>query len=127
MKITTMTILLVLISVGGIWTIIHNLRHDRIGLRAAAIWIILWIGVGFFSIYPTAFYLLMSIAQMSDPLFFVSLCGILVLLALVFGLTTELEKTRKQLAHLIQELALYEFNKEVKKVKRVSSDEDRKS
>ncbi len=79
------------------------------GLRAASVWIILWTVLAFFALFPSAIDVLMNVAQMADRLFFITTCGVLVALALIFELTTKVDTLRRQVARLVQEHALAEW------------------
>ena len=106
MKLTTITIVIVIIALFGIVRILMRLSKDKIKIRAALVWLVIWSGVGFFSLFPTLLNGAMNLLQMENRLFFITLVGLLILFALVFGLTSELERTNWRVAKLVRENAL---------------------
>jgi len=113
MKLTTMTVLLVALCAAALVTVFLLTRDERLGIRAAGFWCLLWVALGFFSLFPGTLDTLMHVAQMQDRPFFLSMCGILVLLALVFNLNTALDTTRRQFGQLVQELALEDLDRQL--------------
>ncbi len=106
MKLTTATIILALAASLGIGFILRALHSDTIGIRAALTWIGLWIVIGLFSLVPVALDPLMRLAQMQSRTFFIVLCALLILFALVFSIHSRLDRLERDRARILQELSL---------------------
>jgi hypothetical protein len=106
MNLTPLAALIALIAVFSIYRSISRVRADKMGLRAGLFWIILWTALAFFAAAPAAIDSLMAVVQMGDRRFFFAMCGVLVSLALIYELTTEVDRLRRQVARVVQEQAL---------------------
>ena len=109
MKLTTMTILISLFSCYQIAKVAFQIRTRALGLRSAFMWAILWASIGLGSLFPSTLDRFMRIAQMGDRMFFVLLLAVFVLFALVFNLASRIEKDQKDIARLVQEIALLRY------------------
>jgi hypothetical protein len=123
MKITTLTVLFLLLSCLAIWKIALNLKRESIGIRSALIWIVLWLSIGVFAIFPDLLNSAMRLAQMESRIFFVLVLAVFILFALVFNLVSRMDTMQRDMSKLVQEIALInskieeisEENKEEKK------------
>lgn len=106
MKITTTTVLLFLLACMAITYIVRSIKKENMGIRSALIWIILWAGIGFFSLFPTLLNHIMVLAQMQNRMFFIVIMAILILFGLVFNLSSRLEKMQRTLARIVQETSI---------------------
>jgi hypothetical protein len=106
MKLTTITLLIALISVLEIARTLRRTRQDQLGVRPAVIWMGLWVGIGFFALFPDLLQTAVSLAQMENRPFFITVVGLLVLFTLVFDQVTTTEKIRRDMARLAQDNAL---------------------
>ena len=106
MKITSFTLLLLTISILFIAYTIYRLRADKIGILSAIIWVILWLGIGFFGLFPNLLDPLMQLAQMKNRMFFILLVAVMVLFMLIFNLSSKMDRMQRTSAKLIQELSL---------------------
>ena len=108
-KITSITILFAAVSTISVWYTILRIRRDTIGIRSALIWISMWLGIGFFSMFPHLLNPLMRLTQMQNRMFFILIAAVFMLFALVFNLSSKLEKMQRTSSRLIQEMALLRY------------------
>lgn len=83
--------------------------QGSISIRQATVWIILWGAIGFGSLFPSRIDYFVRAAQMGDRMFFILLISVLVLFAVVFGMTARLDRMQRDFAKLVQEQALMRF------------------
>jgi len=76
------------------------------GIRAAAVWAFLWLGIGFFAVFPASLAAAVQLAQMGDRTFFITVIGLLVLFTLVFEHAGRLDRLQRQSGRIVQEAAL---------------------
>jgi hypothetical protein len=91
---------------------IWRVKRETIGIRSATVWLIMWGGIGFFSLFPGLLNAAMRVAQMENRMFFILILSIFILFALSFGLSSRLEKMQRDLAKVIQELAMLNYKLE---------------
>lgn len=112
MKITTASILFALVALVQVVRILLQVRQDRLGIRSGLIWVLMWGGVGIGSLFPSIMDLLMRFAMMENRMFFILIIAVFVLFALVFDLVSRIEKSERNIAKLVQEIALLRFRLE---------------
>lgn len=112
MKITTASILFALVALVQVVRIVLQVRQDRLGIRSGLIWVLMWGGVGIGSLFPSIMDLLMRFAMMENRMFFILIIAVFVLFALVFDLVSRIEKSERNIAKLVQEIALLRFRLE---------------
>ena len=112
MKITTITILFALIAIIETWRTFYRLKKDLIGLRSALVWVLMWLAIFVFSLFPQLLDQLMRVAQMQNRMFFLLVIAVFILYALVFNLTSRLDNMRRDLSKAIQALSLLGYKKE---------------
>lgn len=112
MKITTASILFALVALVQVVRIVLQVRKDRLGIRSGLIWVLMWGGVGIGSLFPSIMDLLMRFAMMENRMFFILIIAVFVLFALVFDLVSRIEKSERNIAKLVQEIALLRFRLE---------------
>lgn len=106
MKISTYSIFFAVLSVIAIYLILTRLKKDNIGIRSALVWMILWSGIGFFSLFPELLNTAMHFAQMENRMFFILVSAVFILFALVFNLNTRIDRMQRDIARLVQELSM---------------------
>ena len=106
MKLTPITLLFVLFCLLFIVLTVSRFRRDTIGIRAALLWVTLWFFIGLFSLFPSILDWIVRFAQMEVRIFFVLVVAVFMLFALVFNISSRLDKTERNIGKLVQELAL---------------------
>ncbi|MBW1672242.1 MAG: DUF2304 domain-containing protein [Deltaproteobacteria bacterium] len=106
MKITTLSVLFLIVSCLALWRTVVNLKRETIGIRSALIWTILWLSIGVFSIFPNLLNKTMRMAQMETRIIFILVIAVFILLALIFNLVSRMETMQRNLSKLVQEIAL---------------------
>lgn len=109
MKITPLTITILVISFFFIWSILRKIKLESIGIRSAIIWIFLWVSIGVGSIFPSLTYGLVELAQMSNSLYFILVAAVFILFALLFNLTSRIDKMKNDMGKIIREIAILQF------------------
>ena len=79
------------------------------GIRSAIVWLLMWFGIGFFSLFPSLLNSIMRLAQMENRMFFILVLAVFLLFALVFNLSSRIDKMQTTLAKLIQEMAIMNY------------------
>lgn len=120
MKLTTVGIFFLIVACIFIWRILSGIKKDTVGIRSAITWIIIWFGIGFFSIFPEILELVMKIAQMKNRILFILLFGVFVLFAFIFHIDSRLDKIRQEIAKLTRASAILDF--EVQEMKKEIDD-----
>ncbi len=110
MKITPITLIFVFSSAIAVYYTIGRLKKDTIGIRSAVIWFLLWLFIGFFSLFPSLLDAVMRIAQMEDRMFFILITAVFILFALVFNLSSRIDHLQRNISRLIQEIAVLNSN-----------------
>jgi len=106
MKTTSVTLIFAVLAMFFIWHTINNLKHDRIGIRSGIVWIIMWFGIGFFGLFPELLDKVMMLAQMENRMFFILIIAVFILFTVVFNLTSRMDKMERNIARVIQEIAV---------------------
>ena len=109
MKITPITILLSLGALFFLYLTIKSALRNKIGVRTACLWLVMWLSVAFFSIFPSMLDGLMSAAGMMQRVFFILIVAVIALLAMVFHLMSKLDQLKHDLARTIQEVSLLSY------------------
>ncbi|MGQ9655310.1 MAG: DUF2304 domain-containing protein [Thermodesulfobacteriota bacterium] len=109
MKITTASIVFSLVAFVQVLRIVYQVRQDRLGIRSGLIWVLMWGGGGIGSLFPSTMDVLMRFAMMENRMFFILIIAVFVLFALVFDLVSRIEKSERNIAKLVQEIALLRF------------------
>ena len=112
MKVTTITLLFFTVSCVAITRIVLDIKREAIGFRSSLVWIALWVGIGIFSLFPSALNYAMRLAQMQNRMFFILVVAVFILFALVFNLTSRLDKMERNIAELVQQLAMVNYKLE---------------
>lgn len=114
MKITSISLLFSFISLLAISFILNSLRRESMGIRSAIVWLLLWSGIGFFILFPSLLNSVMRLAQMENRMFFILVLAVFILFALVFNLSSRIDKVQRTLAKLVQEMAIRNYKIESK-------------
>ena len=119
MIVTPLTVIILLLSLFEIGRTFYRMIHERLGIRSGLIWVIAWAVVGVVSVYPDLLNGLLEVAQMENRLAFAILLAVLFLLALVFSLTSRLERAERAVLRAHQDLAI--INVRLEQLTNVSS------
>lgn len=114
MKLTTTTILFFTFSGLQIARTLRQVKHEKIGIRSGIIWIILWASIGVGSLFPSIMDIFMRLAMMENRMFFILIIAVFILYATVFNLVSKIEKAERNVAKLVQEIALLRYQLEEK-------------
>ncbi len=106
MRLTVIRLLVFLFSCLALWFTVRRYRENAVGFRSTAIWFVLLGAIALTSLFPDLLELLTPLTGMRNRMFFVLLVGILVLYALLFNITSRLERMERNLRRLTQQRAL---------------------
>jgi hypothetical protein len=109
MKLTIITAFFAVFSASMIIYIFSRIKRETIGFRSALVWLSLWLGIGFFSIFPGLLDWATRVAQMELRIFFVLLVAVFILFAIVFNLSSRLDRMQRNLERVVQELAMTNY------------------
>jgi len=112
MKISSITIVFLLVSLFQIGRTIAMFRKDRIAIKPAAFWIFTWLVIGFGSIFPETLEYLMRLAMMENRYMFIFVASIFVLFVLAYQQSASQKKSEQLLNKLVQEVALLNYKLE---------------
>lgn len=115
MKITSITILFFLFSVFEIIRTFMRIKRETLSIRSALVWLAMWGGIGFFSIFPGLLDSVMHLAQMKSRIFFIIIISLFIIFTLLFSFVHRLDKMERSIAKLVQENAMLGY-----KLKRIS-------
>lgn len=114
MKITIISITFFIISGLSIWQIFLRIKKNQIGIRSALIWIGLWAGIGFFSLFPELLDTAVRLVQMKTRMLFILLVAVFILFALVFNYASRIDNMQRNITKLSREIATLNFKLEKK-------------
>ncbi len=123
MKITIIGILFFLAACLAILRTVKKIQDENIGFRSGLIWILLWVGIGFFGMFPNILNAAMQFAQMGNRVLFVLVLAVLILLAIVFNQASNMENMNRNLKKLAREIAILNYKLEKKNKDTPSQDE----
>jgi hypothetical protein len=106
MKITAFTVLISIFAIMSLASLLRQFGHNKLGIRSTFIWALMWLSIAVFSIFPDVLDDLMEAAGMGNRLFFVLVAAVLALLALVFNLTSRVDRLARDLGLALRELAI---------------------
>lgn len=106
MKITIIRMLVFLASCLSIWFTLRKYKENALGFRSTLVWVILFFAIALSSIFPEVPDSVSPVLGMKNRMFFVLLVGILVLYALLFNVTSRLDKIERNIRKLVQDRAL---------------------
>lgn len=112
MRITALTLFFSAISCVAIGRTLYNVKRDTVGFRSATAWIVLWAGIGFFSLFPSRLNAVMLIAQMENRTLFMLIVAVFILFALLFNLVSRVDKVHRNIGKLTQEIAILNYKLE---------------
>ncbi len=112
MKITTITIIFALVAVAEIVRTVIRVKREAIGIRSALVWLLMWAGIGFFSLFPGLLNAAMHLAQMENRMFFIMVVSLFILFAIIFNLNSRLDKIQRNVSKLVQEIAILNYKVE---------------
>jgi hypothetical protein len=120
MKITAFTVIICLFAILSLVRLLRRTARDGMALRSAIVWLITWLSLAVFSIFPDLLNRIVAAAGMENRLFFLLTLAVLVLTALLFNLTSRVDRMHRDLGLAIREIALANYR--IDAVKRVEED-----
>jgi len=109
MKTTLLSIIFSLVSLSAIVLVLYRIKNERIGIKSAVVWIIMWIGIGFFSLFPQLLNSAIRLVNMESRMFFILTISVFVLFSIVFNLSYRLDNLQRDISKIIQELAITNY------------------
>ena len=112
MKITILGILILVLSIVLILRSLLNIKRETMGFRSGVIWILMWSGIGFFSIFPEFLNRTMVMVQMKNRVLFILIIAVCVLFTIVFNLASKMDNIQQNLTKLAREIAIANYKLE---------------
>jgi len=109
MKITSFTIIICIFASVGLVTALRRVARDGMALRSSLVWIIAWLSLAVFSIFPDLLNEIVAAAGMENRVYFVLVIAVLALLALTFNLTSRIDRMHRNIGLAIRELAITNY------------------
>jgi hypothetical protein len=106
MTLTPLTLIIVAFALFEVGRVLMRISQDRLGIRSGLVWAVAWLVVGSVAIFPDLLNWVLEISQMQNRLLFALVLAVLFLLALVFGLTSRLDRAERAMWRAHQELAI---------------------
>ena len=106
MKITVFTVIICVFAGFSLVRLVSRVAADRMALRSALVWMVTWTSLAVFSIFPDLLNELVATAGMENRLFFVLTVAVLALFALLFNLTSRIDRMHRDIGLAIRELAV---------------------
>jgi len=114
MKITIIAVMFFIFSCIAICRTIINLKKEKIGYRSGLIWITIWGGICFFSVFPNFLNIAMELVKMNSRMFFVLIMAVFILYAVVFNQASYIDNMNRNIRKLAREIAILNFKIEEK-------------
>lgn len=105
MKLSSITILFFVVSCFSIWRILLRIKRENIGIRSGVIWILVWAGIGLFSIFPELLHTAMRLAQMKNRMYFILILAVFILFALLSNLASRMDNMQRNITKMAREIA----------------------
>ena len=106
MKISTLSILITGIALFELYRTFSRLERDVIGIRSALVWVVMWLSISIFCLFPQWIDKIMYIAQMKDRMLFLFVISIFILYAIVFNINSRQDKISRDISKAMQEISL---------------------
>jgi hypothetical protein len=115
MKITAFTVIICIFASIGLVRLLQRVARNGMALRSALVWIITWLCLAVFSIFPDLLNEIVAAAGMENRLFFVLIIAVMALAALVFNLTSRIDRMHRDIGLAIRELAIANYRIDILK------------
>ena len=102
-------IIIFFVGISTILRIWYLFKNEKISIKNAIFWTVLWIIVGIGILVPDSIDLAMKIFGMENRLFFISIFGIFILLIGGYNLSISQKKTERTVAKLVQEITILNY------------------
>ncbi|MFC1812825.1 DUF2304 family protein [Thermodesulfobacteriota bacterium] len=112
MKITILGVLIFILSLVLIGRSLWNIKHEKMGFRSGIIWVLMWAGIGFFSIFPEFLDKTMLLVQMKNRMLFILIIAVCVLFTIIFNLASRMDNIQRDLTKLAREIAIVNYKLE---------------
>jgi hypothetical protein len=109
MKITAFTVIICIFAIVSLVRLLQHAARDGIALRSALIWITTWTSLAVFSIFPDLLDELVAAAGMENRLLFVLIIAVMALTAIVFHLSSRMDRMNRDIGLVIRELAIANY------------------
>lgn len=86
--------------------IFRKIGKNKLDFKLGLLWVIISIVVMIFAIWPTLLTKTSRLLGIYDPVNMLAFCGIILLVMIIFALSSEISKLKEQVKRLSQELAI---------------------
>jgi hypothetical protein len=109
MKVTPLTVIIFLFASVMLVRLVQRVARDGVAVRSALVWGVIWLSLAVFSIFPDLLNDVIEATGMGNRLFFLLTIAVLVLFALVFHLTSRVDRMHRDVGLTIRELAIANY------------------
>lgn len=95
-----------LLALAAIYIAVRRFRYGNLPTRLFLMWVILWLAMGFFAVFPAALDWLGGLVMMQNRMFFLFTTAIILLFVVVFYLSARLADVNRRLVRLSQHIAI---------------------
>ena len=114
MKITPFSLIFAMAACVAIGLTLYKVKRDELGFRSALVWIFLWACIVLLSFFPGLLNSLTRLAQVPNRVIFILIVAVFILFALIFNLSSRLDKSQRNIAKLVQEIAILKYKQNTK-------------
>jgi len=108
----SLTVLNYLVFIGSSFAVartVYNFRTDKSSLRSSILWIFLWTSIGVVSIVPNLLDYILIVVKWQRRLNIALVIAVIILFALLFKLSSQIDRIEREASRSIQESALLNY------------------
>lgn len=101
--------IITLLAIFAILQTIKLFRKDLLSTRLLFLWLLIWLFIGFFALFPSFLDSLRDFVNMGNRLFFITTGAILILFIFSFYTSSSISSTDKKIIKLTREIAILNY------------------
>ena len=88
---------------------VRMFRMNKLSTRVFFIWLTIWIGIGFFSLFPSLLDTFMDLVSMKGRAIFLSVSAIVLICVILFYITADISRMESKISKLTREIAILNY------------------
>lgn len=112
MNIRPVTVILAVFSVVAIFFSFKLFRKNKLGYQSFLLWLLVWLLMGIFSLFPKPLDLLTGFLSMGERLVFLFVFSIVILFVFVLYLFVRVTEVTRKVTRLVQEIGILRYKLE---------------
>lgn len=109
MLFTPLSLAIAAVALAGLYFTLNRIQKDRLGIRSALVWLMLWAGMAVFTLFPALMDAILPITHLNNRVFLGIFAALVLLFAVQFGQTTRMDAMARDQARLVRELAILNY------------------